>query len=336
MTGFPAGRTVFVSTALVLGYTVINAMADTAAKAFAHDFEAPQLLALSGGLVAVFSGMAALRKGGVEELRTSVPFAMLLRSILTVVSATFFFWAFRSVPLAEIFIFVGLMPILAALLTPVVLKEKANAKAWAALLVGFLGVICLFPEGISAIHLGHVSAFVGSFSGVVSIVLSRYASKREDKSLALVFYPNLLMCLVMGAALPIVYQPMTSLQAGIAVGYAILLFASRFVLVRAMALAPAHIVTPLMNAQFLWMVVLGAAVFGEIPTLNIYLGAAMVIAACIKLVFDEVMQAEPKQIPVHSHGDRSNPPRSKSWYRSRTNSWHSDYRSRNERRSALR
>ena len=58
---------------------------------------------------------------------------------MTVVSATLFFYAMRVLPLAEIFLFVGLMPIMAALLTPFVLKEAADARSWMALIAG-LGI----------------------------------------------------------------------------------------------------------------------------------------------------------------------------------------------------
>jgi drug/metabolite transporter (DMT)-like permease len=42
-----------------------------------------------------------------------------------------------------------------------------------------------------------------------------------------------------------------------------------------------------MNLQFLWMVAIGAAVFGEVPGAAIYLGAALVISAGAWLIYDQ-------------------------------------------------
>jgi drug/metabolite transporter (DMT)-like permease len=340
MIGHWSGRPVLISAGLAIAYTIVNASADAAAKVIAADFAAAQLLAVAGVLVALFSVLTALQRRGLEELRTTVPGIMAVRSALTVASATFFFWAFKSLILAEIFVFVGLMPLMAALLTPLCLKETPSARAWVALLVGSFGVVCLFPHGLSTIQTGHIWAFLGSFTGVASIVASRMASQREDKPLALVFYPNLAMGLVMAALLPSVYQPMSVPQLGIVVGYAVLLFVGRYLLVKAVAMAPAYVVTPLMNAQFLWMVILGATVFGEVPGLNVYLGALLVIAACIKLVLDE---AKPREVPFTKPAfarvevtRRATVPRPRNSSRSRKSLWHSGSRSRTARRSALR
>ena len=83
----------------------------------------------------------------------------------------------------------------------------------------------------------------------------------------------------MCAALPFVFEPMGLRDIGWAVGYAVLLFAARWVLVAALQALPAYVVTPLMNMQFIWMVVIGALAFDEMPGPGVYLGAVIVIAA---------------------------------------------------------
>ena len=74
--------------------------------------------------------------------------------------------------------------------------------------------------------------------------------------------------------------------------YATVLFFARWVLVAAFKALPAYVVTPLMNLQFVWMVVLGAAVFGEVPSVFVYLGAAVVISAGIWLIYDQAVAAD--------------------------------------------
>ena len=323
---------------LVVLYTVISASSDAAAKFISSEFAAPQLFALSGGLVALFSFVGAARKGNLKELKTSYPIAIAVRSICTVASACLFFYAFRQLSLAEVFVFVGLMPIMAALISPAVLNEGVDARAWIALVTGFIGVLCLFPNGRAGISSGHAIAFAACLTGVISMVVARLIGSNEGKPLALLFYPHLLMFAVMGVVLPFVYKPMSPVELGIAGLYSALLFLGRFILVRALALAPTHIVMPVMNVQFVWMVAFGAFVFAEVPGPNVFIGAAIVIASCIYLVLNarEVAQ-EQRKIPNYTTDNLERSwPRSRSLSRSHRSSWRSGFQSRTERQSALR
>lgn len=324
----------------MLLYTIIAAAGDAAAKHVAQDYAAPQLFALSGGLVAFFALASSLRKGGVSELKTDYPIQMAVRSAATLTSAILFFIAMRSLPLAEIFVFVGMMPIMAALLSPMVLNETVSRGAWVALLAGFIGVLCLFPEGIVGISQAHFIAAFASFFGVISMVLARYIGQREQKSLALLFYPHMLMFLVMAATLPFVFKTMPLVDLTIACIYSLLLFAGRYLLVKALSIAPAHIVMPVINVQFIWMVFLGIGVFAEHPALNVYLGAAIVILSSIKLIADasEAVPAPEVQRSnaLSYHTPQNRVVRSKNLSRIHKNSTRSGYRSQNARRSVPR
>ena len=326
----------FTGAMLVIIYTVVSASSDAAAKFISGDFSAPQLFALSGGLVSLFVLIGAGRKGNLNEIKTAHPIAIAIRSVATVTSAALFFYAFRALELAEVFVFVGFAPIMAALITPIVLKEKVDAKAWIALIAGFVGILWLFPQGIAGITSGHTIALLASFAGVISMVVARLVSKTENKPLALLFYPHLLMFVTMAAVLPFVFKPMSAFEFGIAAVYSALLFVGRYILVRALALAPTHIVLPVMNVQFLWMVGYGALVFSEAPAMNVYIGAAIVIASCIYLVFN-ASAAEQKKIPAISAPKIGfDWTRSRNLSRNRTNLWRSGSRSRIARQSALR
>lgn len=58
-------------------------------------------------------------------------------------------------------------------------------------------------------------------------------------------------------------------------------------LVVALRLLAAHVVTPLVNLQFIWMVAIGALAFGELPSVATWLGGAVVIASGLYLVWEQ-------------------------------------------------
>lgn len=274
---------------LVALYTALMSGADGITKFIAGHFDAPQLYAISGVIVVTLSVLADRYPTQRRGLRTGCPRAMALRAGATVLAVFAFFNAFRLLPFADVFLFVGLIPIFAGLMSGPILGEHVRPAAWAALLAGFVGVLCLFPAGWHAVHAGHAWALLACLLGTFSMIMARYIGRYEDNALAQVFYPNLAIAVCMGLALPFVWRPMALSDLGWIAAYAGLLFVARWVLVIALSKLEAYVVTPLMNLQFAWMVLIGAVVFGEYPSAGTYLGVAIVIGAGLFLLWDQNM-----------------------------------------------
>ncbi len=282
-----AGAGIGIGAGLTIIYTLLISSADAITKLIAGGYAAPQLFAMSGLIVVVLclvtNGLSRKPKG----FSTSAPRAMAVRSGATVLAAVSFFYAFRYLPFAEVFVFIGLMPILAGLMSALILREHVRPVAWGALVAGFTGVLFLFPEGLAAVRLGHLWALSAAVFGTLSMVMARYIGRFESNALAQVLYPNLAIFATMIVALPFVWKPMPMGDLMWVVAYAALLFGARWLLVVALRLLAAYAVTPLMNLQFVWMVVLGAVFFGEYPASGTYLGVGIVIATGLFLVWDQ-------------------------------------------------
>ncbi|MBB97730.1 MAG: hypothetical protein CML68_24420 [Rhodobacteraceae bacterium] len=289
----PAGGSLALAGAgLVVLYTGFISSADAITKLIAGGYAAPQMYALSGLIVMGLSLLADRHPSQRQGLRTARPGAMAVRSGATVVAAVAFFHAFRLLPFAEVFLFIGMMPLLAGLMSGPILGEHVRPAAWVALAVGFAGILCLFPSGLGAITAGHGWACLASVSGTLSMVMARRIGRSERNALAQVFYPNAALCATMAMALPFVWQPMPLQDLGWVAAYAGVLFLARWVLVVALRMLAAYAVTPLMNLQFVWMVVLGALVFGEVPAPGIYLGVMIVVGSSLFLVFEAEAQRQ--------------------------------------------
>ncbi|WP_103761136.1 DMT family transporter [Roseovarius confluentis] len=286
---------VFLGVSLTVIYTLLITGADAITKLFSSTYAAPQMFALSGGLVSLFCLAAGRKSAATRVLATRCPRVMALRAAATVIGTCAFFYAFKLLPFAEVFLFIAIIPILAALLSRVMLKESAGGQVWGAMILGVLGMAALFPGGLDSFGAGHLVAFLAVAMGAVSMVASRYIGQRDPGGLlSQVFYPNLALMVMMSAALPFVFVPMGWLDVMWVTYYAGLLFAARWVLVAALKLLPAYVVTPLMNLQFLWMVAIGSLAFGERTGAGVFLGAALLIAAGAWLVWDQVRTHAPK------------------------------------------
>lgn len=270
---------------LVVLYTGMIAAADGITKLISDGYSAPQLFAISAFFVCSFSAISAHRSG--EGLRLKARGAMMVRAALTVVASLAFFMAFRLLPFADVFLFIAMIPLFAATLSGPILGETPRPMAWMALGLGVGGVLFLMPGGLSAAQAGHGWALLASLTGCGSMVVARLIAKKERKPLAQVFWPNLALLVVMGLALPLVWKPMTLVDFGWVVAYAVALFGARYVVAEALRLLPAYVATPLMNLQFVWMVAIGIFAFGEIPSVQTVLGVTLVIASGLWLVAEE-------------------------------------------------
>ena len=278
---------------LVVLYTMLITLSDAITKALATGYPAAQLYAVSGAVVVALCLICAPFQAApvAQPLRTRCPRAMALRAAATIAATCFFFLAFRHLPFAEVFLFIGLMPLFAALMAGPVLGERVTPAAWGALWASLLGVICLFPQGLHDIGAGHAFALLAALSGTLSIVISRRIGRVESNGLAQVFWPNLALMAVMAAALPFVRVPMPLADIALAAAYGAALFAARWLLVTAVRRLPAHAVTSLMKLQFVWMVLVGALAFGEWPAGTTYAGTAIVIASGLFLAYEAPLRA---------------------------------------------
>jgi len=282
-----ASGTIAMGAGLTVVYTALISSADAITKMFAASYAAPQLFALSGAIVALLALVCNRAGPNPRGVATRCPRAMALRSAATVLGAGAFFYAFRLLPFAEVFLFIAMIPLITALLSGPILGEAVRPQAWGAVMLGIVGLLCLAPDGLQALSLGHAVALAAVLLGTISMMASRYIGTRDGNLLAQVFWPNLALAAVSACALPFVWAPMELVDLGWACAYAALLFGARWVLVAAFRALPAYVITPLMNLQFLWMVAIGAAVFGEVPGAAIYLGAALVISAGAWLIYDQ-------------------------------------------------
>lgn len=284
-----------IGAALVALYTILISSADAITKLIAGGYAAPQLFCLSGLIVVSLALLVDRLPSQRQGLRTRSPWAMAVRSGATVLAGVCFFNAFGALPLADVFLFIGLMPLLSGLMSGLILREQVRPSAWFALGAGFIGVLSLFPGGLSAVSSGHLFGLGAAVFGTLSIVMSRYIGRYESNVLAQVFYPNLALFVAMGAALPFVWVPMPASDLAWVAVYAAVLFSARWVLVLSLRKLAVYVVTPLMNLQFVWMVILGAVFFGEVPTLSTLLGVAIVMASGLYLVWEQFAPKEDEQ-----------------------------------------
>ena len=196
------------------------------------------------------------------------------------------FYAFGNLPLAEVYaiIFATLLTITA--LSVPLLREKVGVFRWSAILVGLVGVLIVLRPGVSPLSAAHISAIIAVFSGaIVSVTIRKIG--RNERTGVLQFYPMVSNLLVMAIILPFVWVTPNIVALGVNAIISGLGFVGMLALYRAYRSAPAAIVAPMHYSQILWATALGAIFFGESLEPRVGIGAAIIVASGVFVLWRE-------------------------------------------------
>lgn len=231
------------------------------------------------------------------NLRPRHPWWTLLRTASTVISTTLVFYGFSVLPMAQTYALIFAAPLLITILAIPILGERVGWRRQAAVLVGLAGVLVVIRPGSTTLEAGHVAVLAAAIFSAISAVVVRKIGHAE-RSAVLLLYPMVANVIVMGCALPFVYQPMPAIDLGGLMLMACLGFAGGLLHIMAYRLGSAIVVAPMQYSQILWAVLYGALFFGERPDLNTAIGATVIIASGIFVVLREDSPHASRSQPV--------------------------------------
>lgn len=183
--------------------------------------------------------------------------------------------AFTTLPLAEAYALIFLLPLAAALLSRLILRETVTAGRWVALFGGLFGVLLVVRPGFQELSLGHLAGLGCALSGATNVILLRTLGPSENR-LTLIGSVLGLATLVNGLLMvPTFRVPDADLWpillfGGIAAGI------GHLAMVMGARLAPASRIAPTQYSQIVWASLFGAILFGEIPDPIAIAGMALV------------------------------------------------------------
>ena len=214
------------------------------------------------------------------------PFWSFLRTGAVVVSSTGAFYAFSVLPLAQVYAILFATPLLITALSVPILGETVRLRRWLAVAVGLFGVLVVLDPGGLELSLGHLAAVVAATGSALASVIVRKIG-RDERLVVLLIYPMLGQFLLMALFMPFVYKPMEAIDLALVAMVAIFGHVAMRLIIRAYRMAEASMVAPMQYSQILWATLFGALFFNEWPGMNVAVGAAIVIASGLYILFRE-------------------------------------------------
>lgn len=175
---------------LMLGSTVffgLMAVAIRLASATLHTFE----IAFFRNFFGLMAALPLLVRHGPDLLRTTQLPRYVFRCMIGIVSMMAGFWAIGHLPLAQAVALSYSTPIFVTIAAVIFLHEQVRARRWAAVALGFVGVMIIVRPGSDSFTVGSLVALAAAvLSGIVAIQIKQL-SKVEPAD-RIVFYTTLL------------------------------------------------------------------------------------------------------------------------------------------------
>jgi drug/metabolite transporter (DMT)-like permease len=226
-------------------------------------------------------------RSGLELLRTTRLGLQLTRSCLHCASAllTFYALGFVALPTATAISFSA--PLMVTALAPLVLGETVGLARMLAVAAGFVGALVVVRPSADGQNWAVVLLLANAAISAVIQLMSRKLAQHDGAATSNT-YMVLVGFVAMTLPLPFVWRtPADTLDAMVFVGIGISGGIGHYLLVRAFELAPAAFVSPFTYGQIIGATLISYLVFGQLPDVSTWIGAAIIAASGLFILYRE-------------------------------------------------
>jgi drug/metabolite transporter (DMT)-like permease len=229
-------------------------------------------------------------EGGLKALRTRHPGLHILRGLLLTGGSVSFFLGLRYLGLAEATVLAFAAPLFITAFALPLLGEPTGLHRWAAVVVGFLGVLIVVRPGAEAMNMAALLPLFAALCYALAMIATRRLS-RSDGVAAIAIFGNLTTIAATSGLLVLGWKTpaLADLWAFVIMG--LLGGSITFFTILAYRLAPAAVVAPFDYTALIWATAIGWLVWREIPDGFVWLGATIIIASGLYILYRETRGA---------------------------------------------
>jgi drug/metabolite transporter (DMT)-like permease len=265
---------------LIIAATICFSTSDVMAKVLGATMPTIELAWIRYIVFVVMAGAMVWHSKSPVSVRN--PGMQVVRGLGLVGSALFFVQSLRSMPLAEAATIGFVSPVLITILSVPFLGEKVNARRWAAVIVGLLGVMVVVRPGGAAFQPAAFWGISSSLAWSVAVILTRKMSGGNAATMLL--WTSLTGLAVLTLLLPWAWvQPSTG-QVAFGALMGVVATSGQFLMVHAYRHAAASLLAPFSYGQLLWAVLGGWVVFAALPDIWTLVGGSVIAASGVAAV----------------------------------------------------
>lgn len=271
---------------MILGVSFLSFMDSAVKWLLLQDISAIEIIAVRGWLISGVLLLMLPRYKGWKTLQTQHFKLHLIRALIGFFAPLMFFISLKYLPLADTTAIFFCTTFFMTAGSKIFLGESVGIHRWAAVIVGFIGVVMVASPGTDTFQYATAFPVLAGASYAVIILTGRVLS-RTDSSIKLVFYFNVVNTIIASIAVPFFWTTPTPevlwmivLVSGLALG-------GYFSLTNAFILAPVSAIAPIEYLSLVWATFLGYLFWDEIPTPLAWGGMVLILVAGLYIVWRE-------------------------------------------------
>ena len=261
---------------------------DTICKLFTKEFHAIQIVwGYFLGINITLCVFFLIKGKKLSELKnTDRMILQLLRPAFLVCSISSLFFGLKYLPLAEATAIGFAAPLFITVLSVPILKEKVGIHRWCAVVIGLVGVLIIIRPGGDFWQLVSIMPLLGAFFFALFQILTRLLSVTE-KTHTTLFYTGLGGLVWSSIIVPFVWVAPSQIDFLIFLATGFLGALAHLCMINAFNFAEASLLAPFNYTKLLWVAILGYLVFDDIPSLEMWIGAGIIVSAGLYVLYRE-------------------------------------------------
>jgi drug/metabolite transporter (DMT)-like permease len=216
------------------------------------------------------------------------------RTTMGTVSMVLGFYALSMLPLADATALGFSQPLFSVCAAALILREKVRWRRWSATVVGFIGVLVMVRPGAGSLQPGALVALANALTVSLSILLVRRLSDSESPLMILTQFAIWSTLLLAVPAIWVWRWP-SAWGWVLAVGVSASATIGQYFWVQAFKAGEMSAVAPFEYLRLPFAVFMGWLIFGQMPEIWTYVGAAIVIASALYIAQREAQLARERR-----------------------------------------
>jgi drug/metabolite transporter (DMT)-like permease len=315
MTGSAGGAAI-----LVFGLFLFS-IQDIIIKYFSGDYSVLQIVFVRGLIaMALLLLLFRLMRERIA-LVSKRPFMMLCRGLMGFSSYTCYYLAVAAMPLAEVASITFTMPLFVTAMSSLILRENVGIRRWAAVIMGFVGVLIMLSPSGEFNGLAVIFAFLAAITYASQTILTRFLGS-HDHALTIAFNAIFVFTAVSGVLSLAMLSDIISITSShpslaffgrdwvMPAGFDLLLMLvigfiaaiGFYCLSQAYVVSEASAIAPFEFTYILWAVVFGYLFWQEVPGFTTLIGIVVLVSSNLYIWYRErqIGLSETAVLPVQA------------------------------------
>ena len=271
----------------MLGGALSLTINDAMAKYLTQSYPVGQVMALRGLSIIILLIAFLFLMNNLQALKFFCWKGHFLRAGAMTGSTFLFITGLSLLPITDAIAIAFVAPILTTILAVVVLREAVSWKRWAAIFVGFFGVIIILQPTSDAFKIAAIAPLVAAAFGAVRDVITRAISGSEN-SLSILFTSMLMITIAGFLTYPLGWSVVKPSHIWIFITSSLLVGLAQYLMIEAFRLGEVALISPFKYSSLLWATLIGLVIWDDLPSKHVVLGALILILSGIYLLRNEV------------------------------------------------